>query len=807
MHVVLVWLGLEVRRRWRSLAILALLVALAGGTVLAATAGARRQASALTRLHGRTLPATAAILANTPGFDWDRVRALPEVEALMNFGPSFPIDGVPPDIQADALIGAEVLHTIEKPVVFAGRVPDPTRADEAAVSRGFVERVGKGVGDHVTLNLPTAAEFEAEAGSGPGGRFTGPRLRLRIVGVLASAWFSDAPDHNGGLFMSAGVTARYPLNTIGAVHDRHSNSSVNALVRLRGGEAAIPTLRRDVARLLGRPDIDIWNMSAEFLQPQQRQAAFEARCLLAFAAAALLAALFVVGQAVARLVAAGAADLQILRELGLSPRQAVLSAAVGSALFGAGGVALAVAGAFAASPLFPIGTADLAEPNPGLSADWLVLGMGALVFCVLVAGAALAAAALNVHAARRSTPPGRSPIATAAARSGLPVPMAIGARYALESGRGRTAIPTRPALLGAVAGVLGIVAAFTFSQGVSDAAGHPERFGQTFQLFAFLGANGQTYGDADKLAQILAADPDVVGANDAKVSVATGADGVSSVTLYSYAGGGKPLDVVLTSGRMPRAADEVLLAPRSLADLRTEVGASVTLTGNRAGARTVKVTGSGLVPAGFHNDYSDGGWLTPSGYDALFVGHKFRLEYVALRPDARTPDAAAALTRAVAKRGGRDVANFGFQSPDTLTQVIELRQVRRLPILLGGFLALLAIAAVAHALATAVRRRATDLAVLRALGMTRWQCRWVVVTQATVLAVVGLAFGVPLGLAAGRTVWRAVADYTPIQYVAPTAVGVLLLVAPAALVIANVLAAWPGRRAARLHIAHILRAE
>ncbi len=91
--------------------------------------------------------------------------------------------------------------------------------------------------------------------------------------------------------------------------------------------------------------------------------------------------------------------------------------------------------------------------------------------------------------------------------------------------------------------------------------------------------------------------------------------------------------------------------------------------------------------------------------------------------------------------------------------------------------------------------------------MTQWQCRWVVVTQASVLAVIGLVFGVPLGLALGRTVWRAVADYTPLEYVPPIAAWVLLLVGPAALLIANLLAAWPGRRAARLRIAHILRAE
>jgi hypothetical protein len=76
-----------------------------------------------------------------------------------------------------------------------------------------------------------------------------------------------------------------------------------------------------------------------------------------------------------------------------------------------------------------------------------------------------------------------------------------------------------------------------------------------------------------------------------------------------------------------------------------------------------------------------------------------------------------------------------------------------------------------------------------------------------VLALVGVAFGLPLGLAIGRSVWRVVADYTPLAYVAPVAALALTLIAPAALVLANLLAAWPGRRAARLRVAHILRAE
>jgi ABC-type proline/glycine betaine transport system permease subunit len=71
----------------------------------------------------------------------------------------------------------------------------------------------------------------------------------------------------------------------------------------------------------------------------------------------------------------------------------------------------------------------------------------------------------------------------------------------------------------------------------------------------------------------------------------------------------------------------------------------------------------------------------------------------------------------------------------------------------------------------------------------------------------GLLFGVPRGIAIGRTLWRVVAEYTPLEHLPPLAVLALLLVGSCALLVANLLAAWPGHQAARLRIGHVLRTE
>ncbi|HEY2687130.1 MAG TPA: FtsX-like permease family protein, partial [Streptosporangiaceae bacterium] len=463
--------------------------------------------------------------------------------------------------------------------------------------------------------------------------------------------------------------------------------------------------------------------------------------------------------------------------------------------------------ALVASRWMPIALASYYEPHPGISADWLILGPGWLLAPVLVAAGSAAAAALALTARHRRAVPRRSRVASAAATAGLGVPVVVGARFALEPGRGRAAVPVRPALLGAVAGILGVLAAFTFSAGVSDAAANPARFGQTFQLDTFLGLNGQDFGPVDQVLRAVAADPDVTGVDDARIGGAQSGQ-VSVESFTDDPVGGKRVPVTLTGGRMPAAADEIVLAPTTASDMHTGIGSVVKLTGSTV-PRAMTVTGIGFVPEGPHNEYDQGAWLTPAGFDRLFRGahyaFKFHVGTVALRPGADVEAVAHRLTaKAAAIKGGQA---FTFEAGLPLAQVQAVKDMAALPLVLSAFLAVLAIGAVGHALSIAVRRRSHELAVLRALGLTRRQSRLVVVTQASLLAAIGIVFGIPLGLALGRVLWHAAADMTPFAYEPPIALAALLLIAPVALVAANLLAAWPARRAARLRAGQILRTE
>ena len=802
------WLRLEVRRRWRSLLVLALLVALATATVLAAATGARRGQTAFDRLWASTLPATVTVLPNQPDFDWATIRALPEVTALTEF----PV--VPYGFGLDCCPGADTgfppaddqfTTTIERPVMLAGRLFNPDRVDEVVVTPQFTASFSKRVGDALTLHLASPQQVNSgyDGSTGPP---RGPVIRARIVGVGRNVFGSmtvEGPGQRGRRAPSPALFAHYRADILGT----NGQGYLNALVRLKGGSAAIPAFRADLARVTGQPDIDVWNNLSYFGGPVQRLTRYEAACLLAFALAALVAAIFLIGQSVARYTSASAADLQVLQAVGLTPRQGVASAATPPFLAAAAGATLGVAAAIVASQWMPIGAASYAEPHPGFAADWLILGPGWVLAVAAVAAGSAAVAFLALTARRRQAIPRRSGVAAAAAAAGPSRPR----------GGGR---PVRArARTGSVGGA-GPAGAGRRGRRRAGRAGRPHLLrrgcrcpGQPGPLRPDLAASHvlrpqrARRRSGRRVLRAVAANRDVTGVDDARIAGAQ--SGQFSVESFTYDPvGGKRVPVVLTEGRMPATANEIVLAPVTASELHAVTGSTIRLTGSTT-PKALTVTGIGFVPSGPHNDYYDGAWLTPAGYDRLFRGahyaFKFHLATVALRPGADVQAVARRLDAAAAAIKGGSAFTFGPDVPSATVQAVKDLSV--LPLALSAFLAVLAVGAVGHALSIAVRRRRHELAVLRALGLTRRQSRLVIVTQATLLAIIGLAFGIPLGIALGRTLWRAASNMTPLAYHSPLALWALLLIGPLTLVAANLLAAWPARRAARLRTGQILRTE
>ena len=130
-------------------------------------------------------------------------------------------------------------------------------------------------------------------------------------------------------------------------------------------------------------------------------------------------------------------------------------------------------------------------------------------------------------------------------------------------------------------------------------------------------------------------------------------------------------------------------------------------------------------------------------------------------------------------------------------EIVNYKSMGTMPAVLAGGVAAGTVAALGLTLVASVRRRRRDLALLKTLGFTRGQLAAAVAWQSTVVAVVGLVVGVPLGIAAGRWLWLAFARELSAVPDPVVPAASIALAAVAALVLANLVAAVPGRQAAR----------
>jgi ABC-type lipoprotein release transport system permease subunit len=789
------WARIDFRTRWRALVVLGLLAGLTGGFALAALSGARRSDSALARLRSRTNASDAAVFASQArnlSPDFAGLARRPEVKALAKWNLMFgALDGQPSGVlfaPSDRMWAG----VMDKPVVMKGRMFDPHRSDEMVIDETLDRTHQAHLGQVIDLHLYLDTQNQ-----GPGNKAEGPDLHLKVVGVVRNVQqFLFVTDGQG--IVSPGAIARYGKVRNVSIHP-------NAYVQLRDPAHDAPALQRDVNKFIGAgtPILDFHEVARRV----ETSTAVETSALLLLFVAVLAAGGVLVGLALTRSASVIGGDAEVLRAVGMTRGEMALAATLPHAFAAGTAAVFGVATALVASWWFPVGVAARIDPDRGIHADWLVLAPGIVVLVLLVlAGAALVARRACAPASTRKARV-RSGV-TKWIRRNAPVTVGVGASMALEPGAGRARVAVRPALIGAIVGVLGVTAAVTINHGLRDALAHPARAGVTWD--ASVTPADADYTDSglkqEALDRVRAA-PNVGAASlvDRELIDVNGV-GVPAFMFRTIGrSNGEPIALTLMSGRAPTGASEGTIGPATARELHVGIGDTIRVgTAHTA----VKVVGEALFPTDVHAGFDQGLWLAPAGFVANTPRASVQKQVgpergVAVRfaPGVNLHAATEKLTAALGETVG------GVGPADVPVELVNLRNVRTLPVVLAVFLALLAIAAAAHGLMTSARARGREFAILRSLGLTRRGMRSVLNSQATTIAAVGLLIGVPFGVILGRSAWAMVTGRVPLENVPPMpAIGVAILL-PCVVLLAVVIALLPSRRVVRLQPGQVLRTE
>jgi hypothetical protein len=831
------WFRSGIRRRWTSYLAITLLIGLVGGVAVGSLGAARRTQSSFNVFLASTIPSDLNVLLHGPNLTSDlaRLPLVQHVAAVQFFLLGFPAGshGAPSitgpfvsgHVTTVGSLGAEYFRQ-DKLAVTQGRMANPRKADEFVSTAAAEKLMGWHVGQAVPMYFYTPAQASL---NDFGTAKVKPTLRIteHLVGtvVLSTEVVLDEVD-------------RYPMLMIftPAITDplvSASNNNMEYYLQLNHGASSVSAVEREIIRALPKGTPYTIHVTSYVTQQVNRSIEPEAIALGVFGLIAALAALVIAGGLLARTLSNDHGDFGVLRALGASPGTVAAAGLLGTMGAVVAGSVLALVVGVALSPIGPIGPVRPVYPDGGIGFDWTVLGV-AFAFFVLALGGVAAFLAQRqsrrlIERKRLVTVPVGSRLASFLARAGLALSAVVGVRFALESGRDRDAVPVRSALVGAALAVMIVVATLTFGSGLSTLISRPSLYGWNWNL-ALSGA----YNVPPQSTSLLSRDPLVAawsGDNFGPIQI----DGVTVPALIA-----KTHAVVapsLLSGHEVDAANQVVLGAETMAELHKHLGDTVMASYGAPQDVPVYVPPTPLVIVGtatlpavgptmsLHSSMGTGAiisqgvetaamkkflqqpYATLNGPNIVFV--RLRRGVSMAAGEASLAKIAGVGNKAFAAvpnggGGGDNVELLGVQYP---AEIENYRSIGATPAVLALALAAGAVVALGLTLSASVRRRRRDLAMLRALGFTSRQLRAVVAWQASVNGLVGVVVGVPIGILLGRWLWALFAHY--IDAVPEPTVPVLsiVIVALVAMVLANVVAALPGRNAARTPTAQVLRGE
>ena len=825
------------RRRWSGYLAIVLLIGLVGGLAMGAVAAARRTQSSFPVYVASTNPAQVqafdAFLDPNIG---DNVGYSPaQAEAIAH---------LPHVKSATTIVGFDAnlqpLSTLhvhqapgEKPVVFegstdgewfrqdrvtlvAGRLANPNRRDEVVMNAQAAEELGLHIGSTARVGFYSDAELLSPTcctASTP----LAATVDLRLVGIVVfpNTLVQDDVD---ALNAQAALFTPALTREVEQCCATYSGSALQA----DGGARGLALLTTEVDRATGKAltaaGADEGSGGpALAVATAERSIRPEAIALGVFGGIAGLAALLIALQLIGRQLRSGADELGVLRALGVGPATTVLDGLIGILASVVVGSVLAVVVAVGLSPLAPIGPVRPVYPTPGVAFDWMVLGLGVLVLIVVLgalsAVLAYRAAPHRVAARSRGIVDRSSAVVQAAASSGLPAPAVAGVRFALEPGAGRDAVPVRSAILGAVLAIAVVTATFTFGSSLDTLVSRPALYGWNWSsmlLSGFSGDEDLPQGQTDRL---LSHDPYVSGFTGVYFDTLE-FDGRTVPVLG--ADPGTPVQPPLLSGNGFERSDQVLLGATTLAELHKHVGDVVTVNNGQTQTR-LTIVGTATMPAiGTQKEHLEMGTGALLDYRIIPATARNLQQstvpgpnayLIRIRTGANPTLAARSLRRINATLSASSDGSGGVVGVLRPAEIANYHSIGSTPAVLGAALAVGAVVALGLTLLASVRRRRRDLALLKTLGFTQRQLAAAVAWQSTVAVGVGAIVGVPLGIVVGRILWDLFArDIHAVPAPSVPALTVVLT-AVVALLLANAVAAIPGRIAARTPTALILRSE
>jgi hypothetical protein len=809
------WWRVSRRAAWRQSLLVVLICGTLGAVSLAALAGARRTESAYGRYLASINASTVSVnipVGGTIGTtligkvshlrgirssaDWLGLDANPVVHGHLDN--SFVTDGF-----AGSLKGEYI--TQDRMTVLRGRLPHPDATDEIALTAGVAKLFGVGVGGQVTYQYQDA-ETEQTVIDG--------YATYRVVGIVEQppVLVDQFDQTQGAVVPQAAAEA-----AVARFKDTVAFSWVG--IRLTKGDAGIPALQAQLAHLASQlgHGIHFALRRLDTIHGQVQQAIEpQAVALGVFGVLVALAMLALVAQGVAELLHRSAPQLEVLGALGMTRFETAVSGGIGGVIAVLAGMLLAVGGAVALSPLAPVGPVRQFDPARGVSFDSTVLlGGGLLLTVVLLALSGW----LAWRALRPATGgPGARPsaVADAAFAAGLPTPAVLGIRYALQPAPGRQRSGVRANLVGSIVAVTAVITAVVFGASLNGLVSHPVRYGWNWNvLIQSQGGYGDWYGyNMDKL---MDAQPGVQGWSTFGFTQLP-IDG-QSVPVLGIATYGDLVEPPTVSGRPLNGPNQIELGDTSLRQLGKHVGDTV-VVGTGATARHLRIVGAVTLPSigvslADHVSLGRGAMLpehTLLSIENFFVGKQSQAAFTALPStlaiDLRPGVPASPIVRRILAADPDDTPGGMYQiHPVLAAALVNDAQMGDQPLTLAVVLAVAMILSVWATVQASTRRRRRDLAMMKALGMTRRQVREIVLWQSSTILVISAVLGLALGWAAGHLVWSAYTSSLGVPAVTTLPLGLVLLGLVILVVVGDALTALPAALAARAPSASLLRSE